>query len=144
MPDHDPHGTNKQDRSDAPVFGTDRPRPNIRVTDKRRIRPEGAPAAPVPGGSGSSRHNGDPSTMDGGDDGAGGSATEGRRSEAPPGTGADPGHHAEATDLDRAHAEAAEYRDHLQRLQAEFDNFRKRTIREQTSTLERASEPIMR
>ncbi|MFL5797203.1 MAG: nucleotide exchange factor GrpE [Actinomycetota bacterium] len=46
--------------------------------------------------------------------------------------------------MDRAQTEAAEYRDHLQRLQAEFDNFRKRTIREQTSTLERASEPIMR
>ena len=43
-----------------------------------------------------------------------------------------------------AQAEAAEYREHLLRLQAEFDNFRKRTLREQTGAVERASEPIMR
>lgn len=148
MPDHDPRGTNKQDRSDAPGFGTDGPRPKVRVTDKRRVRPEDADQAdPTSAGSGSARHTAETASMDGAGDGAGGlgtSATEGRRSEAPPGTGVDPGHPAEATDLDRAQTEAAEYRDHLQRLQAEFDNFRKRTIREQTSTLERASEPIMR
>jgi len=34
-------------------------------------------------------------------------------------------------ELAQARAEAAEYRDHLQRLQAEFENFRKRTIRSQ-------------
>jgi molecular chaperone GrpE len=44
----------------------------------------------------------------------------------------------------RAEREAAEYRDHLLRLQAEFDNFRKRTLREQTGALERAAEPLMR
>ena len=43
-----------------------------------------------------------------------------------------------------AEREAAEYRDHLLRLQAEFDNFRKRTLREQTGALERAAEPLMR
>src|SRR5438045_8830084 len=133
MPDHDPHGTNKQDRSDAPVFGTDRPRPKIRVTDKRRIRPDDADQGDATsGGSGSARHTADAARMDGGDDGAGGlgtSATEGRRSEAPPGAGVDPGHPAGTDGLDAARADAAEYRDHLQRLQAEFDNFRKRTIR---------------
>jgi molecular chaperone GrpE len=82
--------------------------------------------------------------MDEGGDDAGGSATEGRRSEAPPGVGVDPGHAVEDNGLARAEAEAAEYREHLQRLQAEFDNFRKRTLREQTSALERASEPLMR
>jgi molecular chaperone GrpE len=43
-----------------------------------------------------------------------------------------------------AEQQTAEYRDHLLRLQAEFDNFRKRTVREQTGALERAAEPLMR
>ena len=34
--------------------------------------------------------------------------------------------------------------EHLQRLQAEFDNYRKRVLREQTSAVEMASEPVMR
>jgi molecular chaperone GrpE len=37
-----------------------------------------------------------------------------------------------------------EYRGHLQRLQAEFDNYRKRVLREQTAAVEMASEPVMR
>jgi molecular chaperone GrpE len=47
-------------------------------------------------------------------------------------------------ELTLARHEAAEYREHLLRLQAEFDNFRKRTLREQTGALERAAEPLMR
>jgi molecular chaperone GrpE len=41
-------------------------------------------------------------------------------------------------------AEVAEYREHLQRLQAEFDNYRKRTLKEQSRMLELASEPLVR
>jgi molecular chaperone GrpE len=37
-----------------------------------------------------------------------------------------------------------EYRAHLQRLQAEFDNYRKRVLREQTTAVEMAAEPVMR
>jgi molecular chaperone GrpE len=52
---------------------------------------------------------------------------------------------AAATDeLAEAKAKADEYLQHLQRLQAEFDNYRKRVLREQTSTLELAAEPVMR
>jgi len=40
--------------------------------------------------------------------------------------------------------EVEEYRAHLQRLQAEFDNYRKRVLREQTNAVEMASEPVMR
>src|SRR5438105_6119780 len=47
-------------------------------------------------------------------------------------------------DLDRARAEAAEYKDHLLRLKAEFDNYRKRVLKEQTRAVEMASEPLMR
>jgi len=49
-----------------------------------------------------------------------------------------------AIELELARREAAEYRDHLLRLQAEFDNFRKRTLRDQTGAVERAAEPLMR
>jgi molecular chaperone GrpE len=47
-------------------------------------------------------------------------------------------------ELAAARQEAAEYRDHLMRLQAEFDNYRKRVLKEQTRALELAAEPIVR
>ena len=43
-----------------------------------------------------------------------------------------------------ARVEAQEYLAHLQRLQAEFDNYRKRVLREQTASVELAAEPVMR
>jgi molecular chaperone GrpE len=49
-----------------------------------------------------------------------------------------------ATDLESALAEAGQYREHLQRLQAEFDNYRKRVLREQTSLVELAAQPVFR
>ena len=45
--------------------------------------------------------------------------------------------------LEAARAEAQLYRDHLQRLQAEFDNYRKRVLREQTSAVELAAQPVL-
>jgi len=50
---------------------------------------------------------------------------------------------AEADELERARAEAAEYRDHLQRLQAEFDNYRKRVLKEQTRAVHLAAQPVV-
>jgi molecular chaperone GrpE len=50
----------------------------------------------------------------------------------------------EGDELDAARAEAAQYREHLQRLQAEFDNYRKRVLREQTSAVELAAQPVLR
>ena len=46
--------------------------------------------------------------------------------------------------MEAAKQEAAEYRDHLMRLQAEFDNYRKRVLKEQTRAVELASEPLVR
>jgi molecular chaperone GrpE len=46
--------------------------------------------------------------------------------------------------LEAARAEAQLYREHLQRLQAEFDNYRKRVLREQTSAVELAAQPVLR
>jgi molecular chaperone GrpE len=90
--------------------------PVIKVTDKRRF-------AKLEGGSGPA-------------DEAGLGTAEGDAPEAgAPGAG---------NELARAQAEAQEYLAHLQRLQAEFDNYRKRVLREQTTAVEMASEPVMR
>jgi molecular chaperone GrpE len=45
---------------------------------------------------------------------------------------------------EQGRGEVDEYRAHLQRLQAEFDNYRKRVLREQTAAVEMAAEPVMR
>ena len=45
------------------------------------------------------------------------------------------------TDAER---QLKEYKEHLQRLTAEFDNYRKRVLKEQTRAVEMASEPLMR
>ncbi len=47
-------------------------------------------------------------------------------------------------DLQKIAAERDEYLQALQRLQADFDNFRKRAMRQQTETLERASEGLLK
>jgi molecular chaperone GrpE len=73
--------------------------------------------------------------------------TEGPADEAGPSHGGEgePSGSAESPgDVAAARAEAQEYLGHLQRLQAEFDNYRKRVLREQTSAVERAAEPVMR
>jgi molecular chaperone GrpE len=47
------------------------------------------------------------------------------------------------SELERARSEAAEYLDHLRRLQAEFANFRKRSLKEQTHAVELAAQPLV-
>jgi molecular chaperone GrpE len=39
--------------------------------------------------------------------------------------------------------EATQYREHLQRLQAEFENYRKRVLREQTEAVDLAARPVI-
>src|SRR3972149_9850 len=46
--------------------------------------------------------------------------------------------------LEKARAEAADYLDNLQRLKAEFDNFRKRMLREQSDFLNLASQEVIK
>ena len=48
-----------------------------------------------------------------------------------------------AADLDKARTEAALYLDDLRRLQADFDNYRKRTLREQTARSASASQALV-
>jgi molecular chaperone GrpE len=48
-----------------------------------------------------------------------------------------------AADLEAARAEAESYLDDLRRLQADFDNYRKRTLREQTARAASASQALV-
>ena len=100
-------------------------RPKIRVTDKRRFAGE----VEGVGSEGS------------GDRGPAASPTLPHGASPPEPSTPEPG---EATELERVRAEAQEYLDHLRRLQAEFDNYRKRVLKEQTGAIERAAEPVMR
>jgi molecular chaperone GrpE len=88
--------------------GRDEDRPKVRVVDKRRFGGGGAAPAGTTGAAPPAEHPGRSGTAD----------------AAPP------------DELAEARAQAAEYRDHLQRLQAEFENFRKRTIRSQERLVE--------
>ncbi|HEX6581724.1 MAG TPA: nucleotide exchange factor GrpE [Actinomycetota bacterium] len=72
-------------------------------------------------------------------------AREAAASEARPEAAAsDAGPDVGTADVQTALAEADQYREHLQRLQAEFDNYRKRVLREQTSAVELAAQPVLR
>lgn len=89
-------------------------RPTVRIVDKRRFH-----------GSGSASEGES-------------SPSEEPRHELPPETSADL-----EDELAQARREAQEYRDHLQRLQAEFENYRKRVLKEQTRAVEMAARPTM-
>ena len=100
-------------------------RPKVKVTDRRRVRPDGeSPPADQP------------------------EAREGRppvlEPDGDPVVGVAEGAQDAASELEAARREAAEYRDHLQRLAAGFENYRKRVLKEQTRALELASEPLVR
>ncbi|MGH2724311.1 MAG: nucleotide exchange factor GrpE [Actinomycetota bacterium] len=92
-------------------------RGRVRITDKRRVH-SGEGAAPAARGR----------DVDSGDAPEAGSREE-------PASSRD--------ELARVQAQAAEYLEHLQRLKAEFDNYRKRVLREQTRAVEHASEGLV-
>jgi len=98
----------------APNFD-DTDRPPIKITDKRRIR----------------------------DDDAGTSPTDDAAGVDPASDTLDEEQRDVTHDIDAVRAEAAEYLDHLRRLQAEFDNYRKRVLKEQTDAVERAAAPTI-
>jgi len=101
-------------------------RPAIKVTDKRRHREDQA----APAEAGAADPEGREDTEE--------APVEATSTEAPAGEAADAG-----SDLARARQEAAEYLDHLRRLQADFDNFRKRTLKQQTHAVELAARPVV-
>ena len=67
----------------------------------------------------------------------------GVRDDAEAFEGAEAEEDAIAADLDKARAEAESYLDDLRRLQADFDNYRKRTLREQTARAASASQALV-
>jgi molecular chaperone GrpE len=101
-------------------------RPKVKVTDRRRVRPDAETAPPTAPSEGD---EGPPAVLE----------PDGERA-AEPTAGAE----GSESELEVARREAAEYRDHLQRLAAEFENYRKRVLKEQTRALELASEPLVR
>src|SRR3989442_6347959 len=117
--------------------GEQPPPRRITINDRRKLHPQVAPsaqgdanlkaAAPGPPG--------DPAAP---------AASPGPAAPAAPGGPAAP---AEAnpleSQLEAARAEAASYLDDLQRLKAEFDNYRKRIVKEQTGPAEPASAGLL-
>ena len=100
---------------------------------------EGTAEEPKVGGRGGSEAMGDAAAKGaadqepGVDRGGGSSTTEGSgRSAAPPAEG------------EPRAQEVAELREHLQRMAADFDNYRKRVLKEQTRAVEMAAEPMVR
>jgi molecular chaperone GrpE len=92
--------------------------PRVRITDRRRFAnlrdDEGAPAE-APGAASAAANE----------------STEQEAAEV-------------AGDLQAAQGEAQRYLDHLRRLQAEFDNYRKRVAKEQAELAELGSMPVVR
>jgi molecular chaperone GrpE len=98
-------------------------RPKIKVTDRRVMHREDAASADA-GAAAPFPEAGPPGTSDG-----------------------DAADRVEASlrdELEQARREGREYLDHARRLQAEFDNYRKRVLKEQTRALELAAEPMVR
>ena len=102
--------------------------PRIRITDKRRFADADA-TVPAPEAGAAPAVPGDEPEPD-----ADATVAETAASE-----GADM-----ADELEIARDEAAQYLDHLRRLQAEFDNYRKRVVKEQTDLAELGAMPVAR
>lgn len=103
----------------------DEEQPPVRITDRRRFAnlPDdgGAPATTAGAALGAEAERA-------------GSETESTEEEAAEVAG----------DLQAAQGEAQQYLDHLRRLQAEFDNYRKRVMKEQTELAELGAMPVAR
>jgi molecular chaperone GrpE len=104
--------------------GDQTPPRRITINDRRKLHPEAA-----------ARMQGDVNPQAG---------TPGAEPPAgPPAPGSPAGPNPLEAQLEAARAEAASYREDLQRLKAEFDNYRKRIVKEQTGIVERASAGLL-
>jgi molecular chaperone GrpE (heat shock protein) len=132
----------------------ERDRPRVKVTDRRRVRPEHG-AAPSGGDPAPARDpvsaeeaaTGPAATTGAAATGSAvpaGEAAGGGVEAGPDGPEGDRDRPEGGSELEAARRQAGEYREHLQRLQAEFDNYRKRVLKEQTRAVEMAAEPLVR
>jgi molecular chaperone GrpE len=115
-------------------------RPKVRVTDKRRVRPDSdADAVQEPGAA-----SAPPSPTRGVDSGDAsadpGDETRGSSEGTPLVTEEDP---SVSPTVGPDDTKADEYLADLRRLKAEFENYRKRVLREQTRALEQAAGPLV-
>jgi len=101
----------------------DEEQPRIRITDRRRFAnlPDDGGAPATSAGAAPGADPADPETESTEEEAAG-----------------------VAGDLQAAQGEAQQYLDHLRRLQAEFDNYRKRVMKEQTELAELGAMPVAR
>jgi molecular chaperone GrpE len=107
-------------------------RPTVKVTDRRRHREDRAAPAEAGAADAEAREDAEATAPEETP------AADVTAATAPAGDASDSG-----SDLATARQEAAEYLDHLRRLQADFDNFRKRTLKQQTNAVELAARPIV-
>ena len=118
--------------------GEQPPPRRITINDRRKLHPQAAPSA-----------QGDANLQAAASSGPPGDPAVPAAPAAPAQTVAHAGPAAAAEEnplesqLEAARAEAAAYLDDLQRLKAEFDNYRKRIVKEQTGLVERASAGLL-
>jgi molecular chaperone GrpE len=131
----DEKGTNAQQAADPAVEAAPGPEAEVgaEVVEEDKAAQQGADpaveAAPEPDG-----------------EAAGGEEVVSERADEEPepeGDGEADGPAATAAELDAAEARAESYLDDLRRLQADFDNYRKRTLREQTARAASASQALV-
>ena len=125
----------------------------VKVTDRRRVssdvRETDSAAASAPGADAEeAKVRGSGGSEASEESGAGGEEPRGQESEgsstsAASGRSGAPLANEEAAAL-AAQGEVAELREHLQRMAADFDNYRKRVLKEQTRAVEMAAEPLIR
>jgi len=108
--------------SDEKPFDTKPTIPEVRIVDKRKLGPDLVPGEEVPAAEEPTAQA--PSTE--------ASSTDARSAED-----------GQARALNEARAQAASYLEDLQRLKAEFENYRKRMVKEQTAMIERASAAVV-
>lgn len=109
----------------------EQPPRSVTVRDRRRVHAEaGPPTAGPPAAGAAQAGNAEAAPAQ-----PGGTETAARPAEA--------GTEDRDEALAAAQAEAAGYLDDLQRLKAEFDNYRKRVVKEQSSLLERAAASLV-
>ena len=120
----------------------DQPAPRrITINDRRKLHPQAAPSTQGDANLQAVASSGPP--VDPAGPAAPAASTAPGETAVPAGPAAPAEEKLLESQLEAARAEAAAYLDDLQRLKAEFDNYRKRIVKEQTGLVERASAGLL-
>jgi molecular chaperone GrpE len=115
----------------------------VKVTDRRRVRTEAEAPPSDPGRAEADGTESAGTALAEPTDEESPRSPVAARAGRPVAAGADPEGGSEKGE-EAARNQAADYLEHLRRLQADFDNYRKRVLKEQTRAVEMASEPFVR